>query len=384
MSGEVSLGVGKRIAAARKRLKMKQGVLADEAGFSSHQIISHIETGKRDVKAWELSALARVLRVDMAELLGVTQAGLRPLVLWRQQPGDDIKGIEADFLQRCEQYGRVEQLCGVRDKDDIPQVSVDPSKIGYRDVEEFASDMRSRLGLGSRPAVGIERVLEERSHVKIWYMNLEKGSAASTIGDFGPAILMNQNEAPWRRNSNFAHELFHLITWESLPPEMLRGDNTLWTRIEKLAQAFASYLLLPEEEVRWAFEDRLDPKDDTITFYDLIELAREFDVSTEMLLYKLQNLKLFSQDTVQKLLSDPEFREEDKKTMSAHWWDPPEFPQRFVGLAFNAYKKGNLSRGRLAEYLNTNLVELDDVLLEYGINDSEFYDAKIQADGGLT
>lgn len=165
---------------------------------------------------------------------------------------------------------------------------------------------------------------------------------------------------------------------------MLQDNETLWIHIEKLAQAFASYLLLPEEEVRWAFEDRLDPKDDTITFYDLIELAREFDVSTEMLLYKLQNLRLFSQDTVQELLNDPDFRKEDRKTMPANWWDPLEFPQRFVGLAFNAYKKGNLSRGRLAEYLNTNLVELDDVLLEYGINDSEFYDAKIQADGGLT
>jgi len=50
---------------------------------------------------------------------------------------------------------------------------------------------------------------------------MEEGSAASAIGPFGPAILMNSKEAPWRRNYNFAHELFHLITWESLKPALL-------------------------------------------------------------------------------------------------------------------------------------------------------------------
>jgi Zn-dependent peptidase ImmA (M78 family)/DNA-binding XRE family transcriptional regulator len=384
MRGEVSLEIGQRIAEARKRLKMKQEVLAEKAGFSSHQIISQIETGKRDVKAWELSTLARVLCVEMSDLLKSEESKQHPLVLWRQQPLDDIETIEANFLRRCEQYGRVEQLCGKKNKDEIPQISINPSTICYRDAERIAYDIRSQMRLGARPASAIERALEELWNVKIWYMPLEDGSAASTIGDFGPAILMNENEAPWRRNSNFAHELFHLITWDSLPPQELQEDEELWLRIEKIAQAFASYLLLPAEEVSWAFNDRLDPEDGAIWIYDLIEIAREFDVSTEMLLYKLQNLRLFSQETVKELLDDPEFREADRKTMPAHWWDPLEFPQRFVNLAFTAYKKGNLSRGKLAEYLNTNIVELDDVLLRYGIDDSEIYDAKIQADSGPT
>src|SRR5256884_9797176 len=105
------------------------------------------------------------------------------------------------------------------------------------------------------------------------------GSAASAVGDFGQAILMNSSESPWRRNYNFAHELFHLLTWNVMPPERLRREKELKDRFEKLANSFASCLLLPAECVLSAFAERLNER--KISYADLVEIAREFDVSTE-------------------------------------------------------------------------------------------------------
>ncbi|MCL0048465.1 ImmA/IrrE family metallo-endopeptidase [Dehalococcoidia bacterium] len=114
---------------------------------------------------------------------------------------------------------------------------------------------------------------------------------------------MNSVEAPWRRNFNFAQEVFHLLTWTSIPPERMIEDPAFRDRIESLANAFASSLLLPGDAVSIAIERHL--KDGKIYRADLVENAREFDVSTVALLYRLLNLGYFDREAVERLLNDP-------------------------------------------------------------------------------
>jgi Zn-dependent peptidase ImmA (M78 family)/DNA-binding XRE family transcriptional regulator len=382
MKIELSKVLGERIMLARKRLKWTQQALADKTGFGSHQIISQIEKGQRELKAWELSELARVLSVEMSDLMGIKETHTSAHVLWRRKPSseENLAQKESEFLRRCEQYHRVEQLCGIPAREDLPQYTFKPDRISYRDAERTAETVAKLMDLCARPADTLEKTLEERYGVKIWYMPLQEGSAASTRGQFGSAILMNSKEAPWRRNSNFAHELFHLVTWEAIPPDLLASNAELWNRIEKLAQAFAAHLLLPAQELLTEFNSRLE--DGAVRQIDIIEIAREFDVSTEMLLYRLGRLGRLSEFTVQSLLNDPGFRADDRKTMPARWWEAPEIPPRFVRLAFAAYQKGNLSRAKLAEYLDASMVDLREELLKYGFDDSEIYDAPIKADSG--
>ena len=161
---------------------------------------------------------------------------------------------------------------------------------------------------------------------------------------------MNKKEAPWRRNYNFAHELFHLITWKSVPAPELQSNLPLWEKIEKIANSFASCLLLPADSVSVAINERA--VNNQIEYNDLIAIAREFDVSTEALLYRLLTLRLLKEGVVDSILNDPDFRSLDKATMSASWRNPPPLPERFVRLASVAYKKGRLSRARLARLLN--------------------------------
>ncbi len=369
--------LGNRIRDARMRLSLSQQQLAKETGFSASQIISQIEKGERDVKAWELVNLAKALRLDVSQLLNVEEP--RPLVpvLWRKYPETDKELIEAEFLQRCEQYALLEKLCDVVAKEELPTREVDYETLSYEYAENLGEEIRNHFELGSRPASCLSGILEEKYGVKIWYENLDEGSAASTKDSFGAAILMNATEAPWRRNFNFAHELFHLITWPSFSTESLYENRELWDEIERRANAFASTLLLPSEELSEAFENRI--KEDKIEYTDLIEVGREFGVSTEALLYRLLHLRFLQRDVVDSLLEDDDFRSLDKSFRLSDWWKPPEIPERFARLAFVAYQKGKLSRARLAEYLNTSLIDLSNTLLEYGLDDSKNYQASVRA-----
>jgi hypothetical protein len=73
-----------------------------------------------------------------------------------------------------------------------------------------------------------------------------------------------------------------------------------------------------------------------ITYIDLIEIAREFGVPTEALVYLLRSLNHLDEKTGDHILGDPKFSDTDRGTMHDSWWKPPELPERFVRLAFIA------------------------------------------------
>ena len=377
--GKMDLSIkslGDRIKTFRKRLNLTQKDLANQMGFNSPETLSQIERGDRELKAWELVKLAKLLSLNLNDLLRIENVQEKPVVLWRESPETDREIKESKFIKHCEDYAMLEELSRSRTAEQFPQKKVSPDDVSYETARRLASEIRREFNLGDRPARELIKILEEGFGVKIWYFDMEEGSAASTIGPFGPAILMNLNEAPWRRNYNFAHEIFHLITWDSLPPSLIKNSPDLWDKLEKIANVFASCILLPNDVVTVEFEKNIDKK--SITYIDLIGMARKFDVSTEALLFSLLNLKLLDKNTVDNILKDQLFREIDRSTMAPSWWRPPEFPERFVRLAFVAYKKGKLSKAKLADMLDTSLIDLPETLQEYGHKDREGYDAEVR------
>ncbi|MEN6440520.1 MAG: XRE family transcriptional regulator [Syntrophobacter sp.] len=373
MATEPQLRIGQRIRQFRKRLGINQAELAERLGVNSAETISQIERGGRDLKAWELSKLARILLVEMPDLLEPETDPISP-VLWRAEHGMGYKKLEAAFLKRCHQYAFLESVTGKESHDSFPQKAVDPENLTFNQVERLAEEVARQFGLGTKPAAVLEGILEDTYGVKIWYAPMEEGSAASVLGPFGPAILMNSNEAPWRRNYNFAHEVFHLITWKSIPPDRLSGKPQLRDKIERFANSFASHLLLPAESLLG--ELRTYITDNQLSYGDLIDLARSFHVSTEALAYRLLTLKQLKRQTVDKLLADPAFRGLDKCSMAACWRPvPPLIPERFVRLGFLAYTRGKISKAKFASLLDASIADLNHLLREYGLGDDK---AKIE------
>ncbi len=359
--------LGENVRRAREQLGITRANLADSAGFSAHQIVSEIELGNRDVKASELARIARALCIDINSLLGEEMPA--SCVCWRKRPSE-ANSIEVRFVELAKRYASARTACGAPKPKSLPQETERPTS--YTDAENLAGEIRRRFDLGSRPASSLAKVLESEFGVFIWYRDLgEDGSGACTRGEFGEAILINRSEAPWRRNFDLAHELFHLLTWLVFSPELLETDPQMRENSERFADVFASNLLLPAETLMLELERR--KSESGIAWVELVNLARDFDVSTQALLWRLRTLRWFDANQVKELLANDAFRALDRGSMSGYWWKPPELPESYVRMAFHAHAKGCMSRARLAEILDSSLIDLPSKLEEYGIFESDDY-----------
>jgi Zn-dependent peptidase ImmA (M78 family) len=342
---------------------MSQQNLAEAVGFGSHQIVSDLERGRRDVKAWELARIAEALHTPLPRLMGLeSELTPQPRVFWRLgAPTTDRQKHEARLLERLERYRRVEGLVGVAGQAEVlPEYPLDVDQASFSQVQRMASQTRRSMDLGGRPAFTLVGTLEERFGVKVFFDDLGDGESAACVrGPDDAAILMNRHEAPWRQRFSFAHELFHLVTWDSVLAAWPAGESEpTWSdRVETLANVFAASLVMPGDEVRADFETRFD--DQGPVDAELVDMARSYGVSSEALLWRLRNLGLMSEEAVRERLSSDEFRRIDRGTMPTHWSDPPiELPDRFVRLVGLAYQAGALSRSVAAKYLETNPGEL--------------------------
>ena len=364
--------LGKRIAQLRKNLKINQENLALKANLGHAQTVSQIETGIREIKAHELSKIASVLHTSIKDLLNFSVEQKQELVLWREKPDEVYGNIEADFILKCKQFENVDKNFSSHRCLNLPQPKINPYNFGYDDTECLAREVSNQMNLGDRPGSSLATILEDKYGVKIFYRPLYAGSAASIKGTFGYAMLINSLQAPWRRNYNIAHELFHLITWESVPPDLLQNNPDLMADLEKKANAFASALLLPGYQLDHELQFHL--RENKISAGSLITIARNFEVSTEALVWRLVKLKGFERTQAETILNSDAFRDEDKGTMSEIWWEPPTLPIRFVTLAFFSFLNGYISRSILAEYLDTTLIDLPNRLMEFGFDETKDYE----------
>jgi len=212
--------------------------------------------------------------------------------------------------------------------------------------------------------------------IKIIFLPIDYNiSGGSTIDeDFGMAVLVNANDAPWRRNFDLAHEFFHLITWEDFVPEEIYQDKARGkSRIEKIADVFAASLLLPEDEVRDEFEKRTE--ENSISYLNLVDIARDFDVSIEALLWRLVNLGLLKKENIQEELEKGAIKDIDKKHRHTDWaeTEKPHLSNRYISLAIKAFHLGKMSKGKLAEYVDEKYSAISSFLKKYGYDENEDY-----------
>lgn len=356
MANPIQEKIASAVRSRREALGLSQQDLADLVGFGSHQIVSDLERGQRDVKAWELAKIAEALHLTLPSLMGLESVtSPEPRVFWRlgAKTADRPKR-EARLLERLERYRRLEEMVGVADHAEaLPDYPLSADGSPFSHVQRLASRTWRSMELGGRPAFSLVGALEERFGVKIFFDDLGSGASAACVrGAEDAAILMNRNEPPWRQRFSFAHELFHLVTWGSVMNAWPEGDTEpTWSdRLETLANVFAAALILPGEILRTEFRSRFEDEEPSDT--ELVDMARSYGVSTEALLWRLKSLDLMSEDAVRRRLESLDFRQLDRMTMAAHWSEnPTDLPERFTRLVALAYQAGDLSRSSAAKYL---------------------------------
>ncbi len=362
--------LGDRLRKIRESLGMKLTEAASNLGFSSYQILSNIEEGKRDVKASELQMFSKVYYSSIDRLLGYEETPTEAFFVWRNPPKDRKNEIEKDILSRCERYKLLESLLDLKPKEKFINVEIEDISTHHK-VRKLASEVSKLLGLGRRPAFTLHKVLEQEYGIKILFYSFDEGSSVSTINpQLGSVIVINNEEAPWRQNFDLAHELFHLITWQAVVLSQSYSDEEYSDDIEKKANTFASALLLPEEEVRMEILDRIE-KSKQVMYSDAVDIAIEFGVSTQALIYRLFHLGLIQSfekaDEIAKDFELLQISNEKRKKI----WEKRESEQ-FVALAIRCLRKGLISRGKFAEMLEIkDRSDIDDYIARRGMMEGE-------------
>lgn len=359
-----------------KEIRMSLGLNLNEAakrlGFANYQTLRSIEAGEREVKVSELGKFAKVYYCSISSLLGLSEEDFSCNFLWRNLPEDENtkKETEGDLANVCKQYSLFEKLLNLKPKKRLPEITLDDIRNNYS-ISNLADSVRNCLGLGNRPAFTLQQVLEQDFNIKVLYHYFAEGSAASMFHpDFGGVIVINSDDAPWRRNYDLAHELFHLLSWNIVPFQELESDKTYFGDIEKKADAFASMLLLPESEIAKELDSRIDSQKE-ITYSDLVDVSSEFGVSTKALIYRMSNSRYIKWDIANKLAEDEELKALNREKKRSKWGETPRMSERFYELAIRCLRKGLISRGKFAAVTEIDRCDIDGFIGEKGLMETE-------------
>ena len=370
----------KKIVAARQAAGFSITKAAQKLGFKNYQTLSAIEKGARKINAHELIIMARLYGRNLDYFLE-SDVAPDPVPLWRKTRETDVNQIQRQFLSFLENYSNVEHLLGLKRRWKDIQKNYDRDDFsvnGFEQADKLGVDIHNFLDLGSRPSLNLLNVLENNLRFKILHLSLGDGVSGASVVDniLGVGILINAKDAPWRRNFDLTHELFHVITWNVFSLEEI-GNGTTKTRPEQYADIFASSLLLPEAHLIDALKETAT--NNKIRFVDIIELAKDFGVSSEAILWRLVNLGRLKKSQVQKILDDPDFHDVDRTRRRSLYSEgkPSKFPSRFISLACRCLLEGKISRGTFAEYLEIDRAEIDEYLVEAGFVEGNY--AKIAA-----
>ena len=340
--------LGTRLKHAREQLGLKMQQITDQTGIGISSL-SEWENGKREPSFAQLSLLATSYSKDVGFFLSNEPLQAQEVVLWREKPvSGSAKKIEQQLISLAKHYQRLEQLCGDPRPCKLQQSKLQAAEFNQTVACSIAHDFRKKYSLGDRPASSLMSVLEEYCRVKVFHLDFDpSGTAACAYSEhFGAAILLNSKNIRWRRNFDLAHELFHLLTWNSFRNGEAHGETS--SEEETLANQFASCLLMPTEPLTLAVHFQCD-ENQQLDYDDLFEIARQFDVSVIALVWRLVDLRFIKRDVAKQI--------NDAIRGRVEIWDsrksetPPLRPVRFEALALEAIEKGLISTGKFAQFM---------------------------------
>jgi len=341
---------------ARESAGFTLRAISEKTGIDD-SCISSYENGNTEPKFAQLTKLAEVYRLPISFFFEESAAEPQ-LVLWRNKPEKEAE-IRAEFLELCRQYRQLEIWAGEDTSSRLPELDTFGDRFNYPEVALLANQVRQAMGLGDRPGESLYTVLEEVYNVKIFQLDLgELGIAACACSElFGESILLNKKCCRWRRNHDLAHELFHLLTWKRFK---YSGAVCIPTeQEEKMATCFAGNLLLPDVPAKQAIH-RIEDSSDRSLLSKLDGVARQFDVSLESLLWRMHFLYNWKEEQTKQYVE--EAKEYVKQTQRKDDSCSSVYPERYRALAINVFRKGDISVGQLAKYLNISRKEAQQYL----------------------
>ena len=345
--------IGRQIAGARKAAKITQDELSAKLGFKDRQILSNIEKGIRKVKPEELCILMETLNQSLDYFSDPYQLPADQLFSWRAKTEEDSKNSEPQARGLISSYRRFAQLTGEGLSPLLPRLTL-TSKSSYEDAMNIADALSSFLEMEN--IAGHKRAEEacRKLKIEIFYMNLSDDVSGSSVllNDFG-ALFVNRNHPEGRRYFSLAHELFHVLTWDTFRPESFSPEEVenAHKRSEQLANKFASALLLPKAEIteRWNQFNG----DHLKTWIE--DTANELHASPPALFWRLVNLEKLKPDDYPDDLHAPTEPEEK----------PAVYSPKFMRMMQKVFESGDASVRKVAKTMECTFEDLEEAFASH-------------------
>ena len=363
MAGQL---IGARIKALRQERGLSQEGLANLFGFKDRQTVSAIETGVRRVTANELLLAVERLNAPLDYFTDPFRLDGEGLFSWRQ------RGVGQSELG---EYERVAGRWVGAYRAISAQVGRPPPlmrrSLGLtrqsrlNEAADAGERFAAEFGLGDVPARRLATTMEERLGILVLMVDAYKGisGAACRLPELD-AVLIARSEAAGRRNFDMAHELFHILTWEAMPPERVEDARDFGgNRVEQLANNFAAAVLMPKAAVesfgdwRWLDDERL--------IVQLNSAADELNVTSSALRWRLVTLRHLNKARARAI---PEHALRNNGREKAAETPPLLFSRSFAEVVALAIQQGHVSVRRTAALLGVSIEGLEELLAVHEVD----------------
>jgi len=366
MPNTLQAQISRRFKALRKKRGLSQQDLSEKLGFKDRQTISAIESGSRRIQPEELAKAAEVLGEDVDFFTDSFRLSGEGAFSFRA--GE----VDPSSLDSCEEtagrwiatYRTLSEGAGIPPRRLGWKLELN-ERSSFEDAQACGEELHRSWRLGAVPASRLSDVISRELGVLVLNVDLPEGvsGAASHLPGL-QTILVNRTEPVGRRSYDLGHELFHLLTWDAMPPERVESWEARpakGTRVEQLANNFAAALLMPRAIVEQHWEK--GTTDDLHAWINAT--ATHLRVTSVALKWRLLNIGCLKKKDLEGI-HDELLTGNDG--LCGQVTEPPLFSMEFVRCVHTAVEVGRLSLRKAARVLDTTPSGFSSLCLSYGLS----------------
>lgn len=345
-----------RLKNARKMRGFSLQELSDVMNQAiSKQDLNRLETGIKKPDSEIVSQLCSALKVTVDYFfrnpsVSLEQVEFRKLKKLPVREKEKVKSQTVEYLER---YLELENLLGI--DNELPftprAFKIKPGQ-EIEGISSAATTMREDiLKIGSDPIFNIYELLEEKN-IKVFRTEVDpsfSGMSTTIENKIGVIVYNDNNELPIvRKRFTLLHELGHLFL------DLTEFDEK---HSEKLCDAFAGAMLLPEDKLMEYFGGRRE----TVYVKELRLIKSYFGISLLAIMYRAKALNLISEHYLKYfcIKYNQFFKKEE-----GEGYDGIEKSNRFIQLLIRAVAQEVISTTKAAALNNQILGDFREQYLD--------------------
>lgn len=357
--------IGTRIKAIRRERGISQDDLAHLFGFKDRQTVSAIETGTRRVTAEELLLAADKLNVPLDYFTDPFRLDGEGRFSWRQTGVglSELAEFERTASSWIGAYRTLAEQVGRRAP--LMRRALGLTKSSrFEDAVNAGERFAVEFKLGDVPAKRLAATMQDQLGISVLMVDAYQGisGAACRLPELD-TVLIARGEVEGRRNFDLAHELFHILTWEAMPPEHVEDARDFGgNRVEQLANNFAAAVLMPAASLESLGDCNALETNDLVA--RLNSAADALNVTSSALRWRLVARRQLTRARAQAI---PESDLRNNGRVSNDDEPPALFSRPYMEVIATAIDRGFVSVRRVARLLGLSVEGLEELFTAHDL-----------------